>query len=185
MLPALIEWRWKCGWWLSVLGPISTSIDMFTKNLPSHSQNIFIVLFFMKNVAFKFLAPIHQGFCCCGNWVKIWPCRCPGAPQMSSEVRILSNNCQHFIKIWLFLPNPRAKWNSLSPACLNGHETHGGVSKDNNNQEVDCDLIFNAKPRQHYYTNWKLCECVCLSSSSLSPLFDDRTSREAGLKFQC
>ena len=141
--------------------------------------------FFMKNVAFKFLAPIHQGFCCCGNWVKIWPCRCPGAPQMSSEVRILSNNCQHFIKIWLFLPNPRAKWNSLSPACLNGHETHGGVSKDNNNQEVGCDLIFNAKPRQHYYTNWKLCECVCLSSSSLSPLFDDRTSREAGLKFQC
>ena len=92
---------------------------------------------------------------------------------MSSEVRILSNNCQHFIKIWLFLLKPRAKWNSLSPACLNGHETHGGVSKDNNNQEVGCDLIFNAKPRQHYYTNWKLCECVCLSSSSLSPLFDD------------
>ena len=53
--------------------------------------------------------------------------RCPGAAQMSSEVRILSNNCQHFIKIWLFLPNPRAKWNSLSPACLNGHMRLGAA----------------------------------------------------------
>ena len=86
---------------------------------------------------------------------------------MSSEVRILSNNCQHFIRIWLFLPQ-KSETHSLSLSCPRSYK--GGASKDNNNDEAGCDLIFNATtPSTILYTNWKLCECVCLSLSSLSP----------------
>lgn len=181
MLASLIEWWWRCGWWLSVLGPISTSIDMFTQKSAQSCSKYFYCFFFLWKMWHL------NSFLLLWKLGKNLADRCPEAAQMSPEVRILSNNCQHFIKIWLFLPNPRAKWNSLSPACLSQwtHASQGGESKDNNNHEVGCDLIFNAKPRQHYYTNWKLCECVCLSSSSLSPCLMITWWEAPGFKFQC
>ena len=111
---------------------------------------IFLLFFFMWH-----LNSFTPGFLLlCGNWVKTWPTGVPGQPRChlkSGFYQIIVNILSKF-DCFYRIPE-QSETHSLSRLSQWTHATKGGTSKDNNNHEVGCDLIFNAKPRQHYYTN--------------------------------